>query len=318
MQCPICTSTIPDGVDVCQTCGYQVKKQPVQPNYNVQTQGNTQQNVYEQMPVNRQQGYYEQVPGGRTPMYNGAQAGKSNNNKIEADKKKSKLPLIIACISLVVLCGLGVGAYFLFFAEKDEKESSVVAKIEDTNTGITETVDVVEEPEIDEEIVEEIDDSSHINTTIESKLIEIDGVKYLEIPFAEDADRLGYSVGDYGGVTLYSEILETTDELELSDDGNTANFVAVVSHDGTMLGKVISVDLTEEPYQLGNTDIMEFSKHYKEIENENTGLTIKFGRAYYDYESTLYVDILIVNFDVQADELVSMYTHTAKIDLTIE
>lgn len=317
MQCPICTSTIPEGVDVCQTCGYQVKKQPFQQNYNIQSQGPVQQNIYEQMPANRQQRYYEQMPGGRTPMYNGAQAGKSNSNKIEADKKKSKLPFIIACISLVVLCGLGVGAYFLFFAENEEKELSVVIKIEDTNTSTTETVDILEEPEI-EEVVEDINNSSKPNTNMESKPIVIDGVKYLEIPFAEDADRLGYAVGDYGGVTLYSEILETTDELELSDDGNTANFVAVVSHNGTMLGKVVSVDLTEEPYQLGNTDIMEFSKHYKETENENSGITIKFGRAYYDYESTLYVDILIVNYDVQADELVSMYTHTAKIDLTIE
>lgn len=40
-------------------------------------------------------------------------------------KKKSWVPVLIICLSLLLVCGLGVGAYFMFFANKDEETSIV-------------------------------------------------------------------------------------------------------------------------------------------------------------------------------------------------
>lgn len=302
MQCPICTTEIPEGVNVCPTCGYQVKSQPAQQNvYVQQPSGNQplQQNMYERQPSGNQplqQNMYERQPSGNQPL----------------QKKKSKLPIIIACIAAVVVCGLGVGAYFLFFAEDkkptlEEELSRAIDILVDKN----DIDEVPEEPEIED--IDEDDNPPRVTTYKEGGQVEINGVKYLEIPINEDADRLGYVIDGFGGVTLYSQVLETTDELELSHGGKTANFVAVVSHDGVIQGKLISVDLSGELYQLGNSDLLEgdFSEHYKQTADGDAPMTIKFGKAYYDYKKTLYVDILVIT-----DE--EMYTHTAEIDLTIE
>lgn len=40
-------------------------------------------------------------------------------------KKKSWIPVLIICLSLLLVCGLGVGAYFMFFANKDEGPTTV-------------------------------------------------------------------------------------------------------------------------------------------------------------------------------------------------
>ncbi len=337
MQCPICTTEISEGVNVCPTCGYQVKSQPAQQNvYERQPSGNQplQQNVYEQQfggyqPVQQnvsenqqawnqsaQQKVYENQQTWNQPtrqnIYEKPPVGSNTGNDDGAQKKKSKLPLIIACVAAVLVCGLGVGAYFLFFAEDkkptlEEELSRAIDILVDKN----DIEEVTEEPEIED--IDEDDNPPRVTTYKEGGQVEINGVKYLEIPINEDADRLGYVIDGFGGVTLYSQVLETTDELELSHGGKTANFVAVVSHDGVIQGKLISVDLSGELYQLGNSDLLEgdFSEHYKQTADGDDPMTIKFGKAYYDYKKTLYVDILVITNE-------EMYTHTAEIDLTID
>ncbi|MCQ2497349.1 MAG: hypothetical protein MJ133_00020 [Lachnospiraceae bacterium] len=317
MQCPICTTEISEGVNVCPTCGYQVKSQSAQQNvYVQQPSGNQplQQNMYERQPSGNQpmqQNMYERQPSGNQPLQQNMYERQPSGNQ-PLQKKKSKLPIIIACIAAVVVCGLGVGAYFLFFAEDkkptlEEELSRAIDILLDEN----DIEEVTEEPEIED--IDEDDNPPRVTTYKEGGKVEINGVKYLEIPINEDADRLGYVIDGYGGVTLYSQVLETTDELELSHGGKTANFVAVVSHDGVIQGKLISVDLSGELYQLGNSDLLagDFSEHYKQTADGDDPMTIKFGKAYYDYKKTLYVDILVIT-----DE--EMYTHTAEIDLTIE
>ena len=153
----------------------------------------------------------------------------------------------------------------------------------------------------DDAMVEEIDDWSGDNSICEqdntqkvsaTKEVEIDGKKYLEVEYIEGSQSLDYCFDGYG-VTVVSSWEEVGDVLYFDKDNNTFSFDVVASGGGKIQGMLISGDYNHDPIQFGNTDILEFSNLYKDNGDDDFHSTVSFGKAYYDYDKTLYVDVMI-------------------------
>lgn len=144
---------------------------------------------------------------------------------------------------------------------------------------------------------------------VENNEVEIEGNNYLEIPYIETESDVYYDFEDYV-VTVVSTWEEVgTDLISESDDGMKASFMIGIQEPKKIRTKEVTVDfnkLEANKKQFGNTifENGEISDLFRKGEVRG----ISFGRAYFDYDNTLYVDVFITGSKL-------MYSSTIEITL---
>jgi len=123
------------------------------------------------------------------------------------------------------------------------------------------------------------------------KEVEKDGRMYLEVNYTESSSSVDYSFEGYG-ITVVSNWEEVGDELYVDGDKESFSFDIVQSENGKIEGKLIGGDYATHS-QFGDTEIQDFSNLFKYVDEDNFRSTVSFGKAYYDYENTLYIDVMI-------------------------
>ncbi|MBQ9234265.1 MAG: zinc-ribbon domain-containing protein [Lachnospiraceae bacterium] len=178
MTCPSCGSQLPDGTDFCPNCGSVIPSDGF----------NNTGNAYQQMP--------------NTYPNNGVYNGPDNNpygNMPQAPKKK--LPTAaIAAIVLVIIAAIGVGAFFIVKAIKNQDDKNAVTKAY-AGTYVLDSVTITYMGE---------------------------SMTYSSSDMGLNGDDMQIVVGNKGDVTLISDGQQGTgnisfkgDSVEISDSGAT-------------------------------------------------------------------------------------------------
>lgn len=226
-------------------------------------------------------------------------------------KKMTCLLLVLSMIS-VMLMGCGEGKKSTkestkkTVKEKDDKKELTKSKSKKEKDMEKPAEEVIEEADSSEkqesaepEETKETEEEEQTEETVDkvegtTREVEIGGKKYLEITYSViDGNDVYYKFENYA-VTVTSPWEEVGSDLNGDEGSEEADFMICIQQPKKIRTENVVInysDMENNIPQLGYTDF----ENGEMSEQSRTGATgtIRFGRAYYDYDSTLYVDVFV-------------------------